>query len=230
MRYNVLLTDNSKEGIVINADTLREFFIELDNFMSSNCYYWDDILSIKDDRNEEVVSDLIKNTTPFDTTKKYKTILADPPWQEQGGGKIKRGADRHYPLMKTEDIKNLDVGSLADDSCWLYLWVTNNFLKDGLEVMEHWGFRYVTNFCWAKDRFGIGYYFRGQHELCLFGVKGNLKPIHRNIPSLVHAKITKHSKKPEESYEVFDRMSHEPRIELFARTKREGWDSWGNEV
>ena len=162
--------------------------------------------------------------------KKYKTILADPPWQEQGGGKIKRGADRHYPLMKTEDIKNLDVGSLADDSCWLYLWVTNNFLKDGLEVMEHWGFRYVTNFCWAKDRFGIGYYFRGQHELCLFGVKGNLKPIHRNIPSLVHAKRTKHSKKPEESYEVFDRMSHEPRIELFARTKREGWDSWGNEV
>ena len=230
MRYNVLLTDNSKECIVINADTLREFFIELDNFMSSNCYYWDDILSIKDDRNEEVASDLIKNTTPFDTTKKYKTILAAPPWQEQGGGKIRRGADRHYPLMTTEDIKNLDVGSLADDSCWLYLWVTNNFLKDGLEVMEHWGFRYVTNFCWAKDRFGIGYYFRGQHELCLFGVKGNLKPIHRNIPSLVHAKRTKHSKKPEESYEVFDRMSHEPRIELFARTKREGWDSWGNEV
>ena len=230
MRYNVLLTDNSKEGIVIKADTLREFFIELDNFMSSNCYYWDDILSIKDDRNEEVASDLIKNINPFNTTKKYKTILADPAWNETGGGKIKRGADRHYPLMKTEDIKNLDVGSLADDSCWLYLWVTNNFLKDGLEVMEHWGFRYVTNFCWAKDRFGIGYYFRGQHELCLFGVKGNLKPIHRNIPSLVHAKRTKHSKKPEESYEVFDRMSHEPRIELFARTKREGWDSWGNEV
>ena len=230
MRYNVLLTDNSKEGIVFKADTLREFFIELDNFMSSNCYYWDDILSIKDDRNEEVASDLIKNINPFNTTKKYKTILADPAWNETGGGKIKRGADRHYPLMKTEDIKNLDVGSLADDSCWLYLWVTNNFLKDGLEVMEHWGFRYVTNFCWAKDRFGIGYYFRGQHELCLFGVKGNLKPIHRNIPSLVHAKRTKHSKKPEESYEVFDRMSHEPRIELFARTKREGWDSWGNEV
>ena len=230
MRYNVLLTDNSKEGIVIKADTLREFFIELDNFMSSNCYYWDDILSIKDDRNEEVASDLIKNINPFNTTKKYKTILADPAWNETGGGKIKRGADRHYPLMKTEDIKNLDVASLADDNCWLYLWVTNNFLKDGLEVMEHWGFRYVTNFCWAKDRFGIGYYFRGQHELCLFGVKGNLKPIHRNIPSLVYAKRTKHSKKPEESYEVFDRMSHEPRIELFARTKREGWDSWGNEV
>ena len=163
-------------------------------------------------------------------SRKYKTILADPPWQEQGGGKIKRGADKHYPLMKTKDKKDLDVNSLADDNCWLYLWVTNNFLKDGLEVMENWKFRYVTNFCWAKDRFGIGYYFRGQHELCLFGVKGNLKPIHRNIPSLIYAKRTKHSKKPEESFEVFDKMSHEPRIELFARNKRNGWDSWGNEI
>tara|TARA_R100000781_G_scaffold95877_1_gene59985 strand:+ start:382 stop:900 length:519 start_codon:yes stop_codon:yes gene_type:complete len=172
----------------------------------------------------------MQKDNPFNTTKKYKTVLADPPWNETGGGKIRRGADKHYSLMKTEDIKNLDVASLADDNCWLYLWVTNNFLKDGLEVMENWKFRYVTNFCWAKDRFGIGYYFRGQHELCLFGVKGNLKPIHRNIPSLVYAKRTKHSKKPEESFEMFDKMSHEPRIELFARNKRDGWDSWGNEI
>ena len=106
--------------------------------------------------------------------KKYKTILADPPWQEQGGGKIKRGADRHYPLMKTEDIKNLDVGSLADDSCWLYLWVTNNFLKDGLEVMEHWGFRYVTNFCWAKDRFELSILRNLKKVLrCLIGCRMN---------------------------------------------------------
>ena len=95
--------------------------------------------------------------------KKYKTIYADPPWREQGGGKIKRGADRHYPLMKTKDIKALPVKDIADDDCWLFLWVTNNFLKDGLEVMEEWGFRYVTNFVWTKERFGIGYYFRGQH-------------------------------------------------------------------
>ncbi len=162
--------------------------------------------------------------------KKYKTILADPAWNESGGGKIKRGADKHYPLMKTKDIIKLDVANIADDNCWLYLWVTNNFLKDGLEVMEQWGFRYVTNFCWAKDRFGIGYYFRGQHEICLFGVKGNLKPKHRDIPSIVYAKRTKHSKKPEESFAIFDKMSYLPRIELFARNKRQGWDSWGNEI
>jgi len=107
---------------------------------------------------------------PF-PNKKYKTIYADPPGNEQGAGKIKRGADRHYQLMRTEDIKNLPVQDIADDECWLYLWVTNNFLKDGLDVMEHWGFKYITNLVWAKNTIGLGFYFRGQHEICLFGKK-----------------------------------------------------------
>ena len=162
--------------------------------------------------------------------KKYKTIYADPPWNEQGGGKIKRGADRHYSLMKTDEIKNLNVSSIADDNCWIFLWVTNNFLKDGIDVLESWSFRYVTNFVWAKDRFGIGYYFRGQHELCLFGVKGNLKPIKRNVPSIIYARRTKHSKKPDVIRDMIFDMSHAPRIELFAREKATGWDAWGNEI
>jgi len=162
--------------------------------------------------------------------KKYKTIYADPPWNEQGGGKIKRGADRHYNLMKTKDIVDMPVKDIADDNCWLYLWVTNNFLKDGIEVMESWGFRYVTNFVWAKDSFGIGYYFRGQHELCLFGVKGNLKPIRRNVSSLLVSPKRKHSQKPIEARQMIETMSYEPRIELFARDKTPGWDVWGNEV
>jgi len=166
---------------------------------------------------------------PF-PNKKYKTIYCDPAWNEVGGGKIKRGADRHYPLMKTEAIKKLPVQDIADDNCWLYLWVTNNFLKDGIEVMEEWGFRYVTNFVWAKDSFGIGYYFRGQHELCLFGVKGNLKPIRRNVSSLLVSPKRKHSQKPIEARKMIESMSYAPRIELFAREKFEGWDCWGNEV
>lgn len=162
--------------------------------------------------------------------KKYKTIYADPPWAEVGGGKIKRGADKHYPLMKTKDICSLPVEDIADENCWLYMWVTNNFLKDGIEVMESWGFRYVTNFVWVKNSFGIGYYFRGQHELCLFGVKGRLKPIKRNVSSVVKADKRRHSQKPEEARDMIAEMSYEPRIELFARTKTEGWDAWGNEV
>jgi len=71
---------------------------------------------------------------------KYKTIYADPPWMERGGGKIKRGADRHYPLMKTKDICDLPIiKEIVDDNAHLYLWTTNNFLKDGLQVMEAWG-------------------------------------------------------------------------------------------
>lgn len=163
-------------------------------------------------------------------SKKYKTIYADPPWNEVGGGKIKRGADKHYSLMKTENIKKLPVHTIADDDCWLFMWVTNNFLKDGLDVMESWGFRYITNIVWAKNSFGLGYYFRGQHEICLFGVKGKLKPKVRNESSLVFAKKDKHSKKPLQFYKKITNVSHSPRIELFARQKIDGWDSWGNEI
>ena len=75
--------------------------------------------------------------------------------------------------MKTKDIKSLPVSDLADEACWLFLWVTNNFLKDGLEVMGHWGFDYVTNLVWAKNTIGLGYYFRGHfiflddHKYCM---------------------------------------------------------------
>lgn len=181
--------------------------------------------------------------------KKYQTIYADPPWNEVGGGRIKRGADRHYPLMKTKDIKWLDVNKFADKNCHLYLWTTNNFLKDALEIMEHWGFRYITNIVWCKDRFGLGYYFRGQHELLLFGTKGQLKPKHKDFSepnrwsgtkqlpttlttptTVIHAKRTTHSTKPEDFYTLIETVSHSPYLELFARRRRENWNIWGNEV
>jgi N6-adenosine-specific RNA methylase IME4 len=162
--------------------------------------------------------------------KKYNVIYADPPWNEVGGGKIKRGADRHYSLMKTSDIKSLPVADLADNTCWLFLWVTNNYLKDGLDVMDNWGFKYVTNLVWAKNTIGLGYYFRGQHELCLFGKKGQMKPNSRSESTLVTAKKNKHSKKPDEFYRKIETVCDGNKIELFARNKRFGWDCWGNEV
>ena len=72
---------------------------------------------------------------------KYKTIYIDPPWPERGGGRIKRGADRHYSLMSLDDIKKLPVQDLADeDGCHIYLWATNNFLQAGLDCLNAWGF------------------------------------------------------------------------------------------
>lgn len=169
---------------------------------------------------------------------RYQTILIDPPWNETGGGKIKRGADRHYPLMKTHDIirtiLNVDQWKGISDHAHLYLWVTNNFLEDGLFLMKAIGFKYKTNIVWTKDRMGLGQYFRGQHEICLFGTKGT-RPTQprtddRSISSLVSAPRGKHSKKPEVFYDLIERRSHGPYLEMFARSKRIGWSSWGNEI
>lgn len=127
----------------------------------------------------------------------YVCILMDPNWNERGGGKIKRGADRHYPVMKTPDIRNLILSSGAfqpAQDCHLWMWATNNYLGDALWLYEQLGFRYLTNFPWTKGelkeieatvdgqdrsileyrpgKMGIGQYGRGCHELLLFGVKG----------------------------------------------------------
>jgi N6-adenosine-specific RNA methylase IME4 len=168
---------------------------------------------------------------------KYKTIYADPPWPEKGGGKIKRGADRHYPLMKIKEIMDLQafISSIADDNSHLYLWATNNFLKDALIVMETWGYRYVTTITWIKDKTGLGQYYRGITEHCLFGVKGSIP--YKIIDGKrcqgktgFYAPRNEHSKKPEEMRKMIEIVSPGPYIELFARQKTPGWDVWGNEV
>lgn len=168
--------------------------------------------------------------------KKYQIVYADPPWNESGGGKIKRGADRHYPLMKTKEIMALNIPSA--ENAHLYLWVTNNFLPDGLKVMEAWGFKYKTAITWVKDRIGLGQYFRGQTEHCLFGVKGNLpyKLIdgkRQQGTTVIHAPRREHSQKPEEMRTLIEKVSDRDgfsKLEMFARRSAEGWDVWGNEV
>ena len=170
---------------------------------------------------------------------RYKTILLDPPWHESGGGKIKRGADRHYPLIKTADMPRVILqaqdseGNLVfqpDDNAHIYLWVTNNFLKDGIWLLEVLGFRYITKLDWAKDRIGLGQYFRGQTESCLFGVRGRLPAKARTESTLIQAARGKHSKKPDDTYRKIEAVSHAPYLEMFAREHREGWSAWGNEV
>jgi len=171
------------------------------------------------------------------TIEPYKCLLADPPWTETGGGKIKRGADRHYPLLKTHEIIEVMLSApqwRPDPSgAHLWLWVTNNYLEDGLFVMKALGFRYVTNAVWAKTRMGLGQYLRGQHELLLFGVRGRQPAMIRNRPTLIGKKLlprTEHSRKPDEAHAMIEAVSPGPRVEFFARRPREGWDAFGNEV
>lgn len=173
----------------------------------------------------------------YNTTKKYKTIYLDPPWQESGGGKIKRGADRHYSLMKLKDIQALPIKDLVDeDGCHLYMWVTNNFLEKGLSLLKEWGFSYVTLITWNKDRIGLGQYYRGLTEHCIFATTSKRLPYKAEDGKRCQGKTgfyeskTIHSRKPETMRKMIECVSYEPRIELFARHQFESWDCWGNEI
>lgn len=176
----------------------------------------------------------------------YRTILIDPPWPQHGGGRIKRGADRHYGLLKVRDIVPTILGSNSftpADDAHLYLRTTNNHMPDAIKVVSDLGFRYVTLLTWAKPGFGIGQYFRGQTEHLIFAVRGDglglmrgLTP-RRNISTLVSADWSRdgrgrkvHSAKPVEFYGLVETVSPGPRLEMFARSQRPGWDSWGDEV
>ena len=170
----------------------------------------------------------------------YEVIYADPPWHETGGGRIKRGADKHYPLMHTHEIIALgdQVKTWAADDSLLFLWATNNYLPDALRVMDAWGYTYKTNLVWVKNQKGLGFYLRGKHELLLIGVRG--RPPHsrqgltrkgRYIPdSVLVADKGRHSQKPDAIADMIEQMSKGPYLEMFARRARMGWDVWGNEV
>jgi len=174
---------------------------------------------------------------------KFKTILADPPWQFQNRtGKMAPEHKRlnRYATMCLEDIKALPVAEVADDVCHLYLWVPNALLPEGLEVMKAWGFQYKSNIVWEKvrkdgepDGRGVGFYFRNVTELILFGIRGSnartLAPARSQV-NLLRTQKREHSRKPDEIYDIIEQCSSGPYLELFARGKREGWILWGNEA
>jgi len=165
---------------------------------------------------------------------RYRCIAADPPWMERGGGKIKRGADRHYALLKPAQIVTVmrETGQFTGDSpCHLWMWCTDNHLTHGLEVMRAVGFRYVRLLVWHKEgNIGLGQYLRGAHEVCLFGVRGRLPAESRAQPSAFAARRGRHSEKPARAYEIIEAVSPGPRLELFARAPRPGWSTQGLEL
>ncbi len=182
--------------------------------------------------------DLLKETND----QKFATVLADPPWQFQNRtGKMAPEHKRlsRYPTMSLQEIKDLPVEAIVEDTAHLYLWVPNALLAEGMQVLEHWGFTYKTNLIWYKirkdggpDRRGVGFYFRNVTEMILFGVRGKgartLQP-GRSQENIISSRKREHSRKPDEQYELIESCSWGPRIELFARGQREGWFSWGNQ-
>lgn len=176
--------------------------------------------------------------------KKYNVIYADPPWdysdvhtwRKMGGGV--RGK---YKTLSIEEIKNLPIKEMCLDDCLLFIWVTFPNLKEGLEVIEFWGFKYITiGFNWVKLNkdngkpfFGIGYYTKSNAEVCLIGSKGKPSNIKKsdNISSIIISKKREHSRKPDEARRRIELLCKDvPKIELFARQRFEGWDVWGDQA
>lgn len=171
--------------------------------------------------------------------KKYNIIYADPPW-EMGEKNVNRELVPEYPVMKTSDIYNLDINKISEDNSAIFLWSINAKLPDAIEIMRHWGFRYVgIAFCWVKtsQKTGIpncrmaGNYTLQGIELCLLGIKGSVKTLDRTVRQVLMSPREYHSKKPDIiRNEIIRLFGDLPKIELFARQKVDGWDSWGNEV
>jgi N6-adenosine-specific RNA methylase IME4 len=168
--------------------------------------------------------------------KKYGVIYADPEWRFEVYSRetgLNAAADNHYPTSPLDEIKARDVPSIAAKDCVLFLWATAPMMPQALEVMAAWGFEYKSQFTWAKDRAGTGYWNRNQHELLLVGTHGNIPApaLGTQFSSLIVAPRREHSHKPDEAYEIIEAYFPTlPKIELNARHARPGWDAWGYEA
>lgn len=177
-------------------------------------------------------------TDIFNTNKKYKIIYADPPWQYKDRGS--NGAcEKHYKTMKLEEIKNLPIAKIASKDCVLFLWTTYPQLKQAIEVIEAWGFKYKTiGFQWVKKNrsgngffFGLGRWTRGNTEPCLIATKGKPQRASNKVSQLILEPVGRHSAKPGVVRDKIVELTGEgEKIELFARQQVEGWDCWGDEV
>lgn len=188
-------------------------------------------------------TDAVQNLRAFAHGRKFKTVLADPPWQFQNRtGKVAPEHRRlnRYPTMTLDDICGLPVSEVVEDTAHLYMWVPNALLPEGLRVMEAWGFQYKSNLVWHKirkdggsDGRGVGFYFRNVTELILFGVRGkNARTLDagRSQVNMIQTRKREHSRKPDEQYELIEACSPGPYLELFARGERPGWAVWGNQA
>ena len=176
----------------------------------------------------------------FNTNKKHGVIYADPPWTFKtysDKGKDK-SPEKHYPCMPISDIIRLPVNRIAKDNAVLLMWVVDPLLDQAFKVIDAWGFKYKTvGFTWAKTNrkklgffTGLGYWTRGNPEMCLLATKGRPKRKAMDVAQLVVAQRGRHSEKPLLHKDI-ERLVDGPYIELFARKKPfDNWDYWGNEV
>ncbi len=161
----------------------------------------------------------------------YDVIYADPPWRYDYSKSKSRQIENQYQTLELADIQALSVP--AAENSVLYCWATAPKLREALSVVQAWGFEYKTCMAWDKELLGMGYWFRGQHELLLVGTRGHFSPPPQalRVSSVLRHRREGHSKKPDIVAEWIEAwFPDSSKLELFARTPRPGWDVWGNEV
>ena len=165
----------------------------------------------------------------------FNVIYADPPWRYDNILPEWGPAQLHYPTLTLERLCALEIPA-ANDAV-LFLWATNPFLRNALELVDAWGFEYKTNMVWIKTDLkypGSGFYIRGRHELLFICTKGSFVPDQTGkepIGSVIEAPVREHSVKPEVVYTIIETMYPDAKyLELFARQTRPGWVAWGNEI
>ena len=173
---------------------------------------------------------------------KYQIIYADPPWQyrdKRTGGSFVSGASQKYNVESIEDLCALPVNDIAADNCLLAMWHVPPMPQEALDLVKAWGFTLKTmkGFTWHKltknglSHFGMGHYTRANTEDCLFAIKGRPNIASHSVRQFIEERIGRHSEKPDEARKRLVQLCGDvPRVELFAREKFNGWDSWGNEV
>ena len=159
----------------------------------------------------------------------FGTIYVDPPWPYDNQA-TRASTDNHYEVLSLEDITALPVPRLTAERAHLHLWTTNAFLSAAGDILKAWGFTYKSFFVWVKPQMGMGNYWRVSHEVLLLGVKGHLPFARKDQKSWQEWNRGRHSEKPAEMYNIIERVSPGPYLELFARRQRPGWTSWGNEI
>lgn len=166
--------------------------------------------------------------------KKYKCVLIDPPWPQKTVGVFKRRphtkTEMPYRTMSLDEIKSLPIRNIIDDDSHIWLWTTNRHVHDAFHVLDVWGLKYLNMVTWVKPS-GVGAWFVNTTQHLLFAYPKRCIFKQRYMPThLVSSVPKRHSEKPVESYLLIEKISYSPMIELFARSKRCGWDIWGDEA
>lgn len=157
---------------------------------------------------------------------KYSAIVFDPPWSWEDEGDVSQlgRARPNYHTMTFDEIAALPIGDYAEPNAHIYLWITNRSLPKGQALLDSWGFRYITALTWCKPHFGMGNYFRGSTEHVLFGVKGSLPLLRKDVGTWFEgARGDGHSAKPETFYQLVERCSPGPWVDILGRRERPGW-------